>query len=71
MKSTKRFVQLEIIFNTFLFYLLQLLDVSITAFASLVGILKEITNSAIGLKLVCNNSGIKKYKSKLRKKEAH
>ena len=45
--------------------------VSISAFASLVGILIGITSSAIGLKIWLITAGIKKYKSinKKRKKK--
>ena len=43
--------------------------VSISAFASLVGILIETTSSAIGLKICAITAGIKKYKSIIRKKK--
>ena len=42
--------------------------VSISTFASLVGILVAITSSAIGLKICAITAGIKKYKSKNKKK---
>ena len=43
--------------------------VSISAFASLVGIPIGITSSAIGLKICVANVGIKKYKSIIKKKK--
>ena len=43
--------------------------VSISAFASLVGIPIGTTNSAIGLKLCVITAGIKKYKSMIKKKK--
>ena len=43
--------------------------VSISAFASLVGILIGVTSSATGLKVCAINSGIKKYKSMIKKKK--
>ena len=43
--------------------------VSISAFASLVGIPIRITSSAIGLKICVITAGIKKYKSIIKKKE--
>ena len=43
--------------------------VSISAFASLVGIPIEITNSAFGLKICTIIVGIKKYKSTIKKKK--
>ena len=43
--------------------------VSISAFASLVGIPVEITSSAIGLKICAITAGIKKYKSIIKKKK--
>ena len=42
--------------------------ISISAFASLVSIPVGITSSAIGLKICAITAGIKKYKSKSRKK---
>ena len=42
---------------------------SISAFASLVGIPIEITNSAIGLKIFVITAGIEKYKSIIKKKK--
>ena len=42
--------------------------VSISAFASLVGILIGIASSTIGLKICVINAGIKKYKSVIKKK---
>ena len=44
---------------------------SISAFASLVGILIEITSSAVGLKICVITAGIKKYKSLIKKKNKH
>ena len=41
--------------------------VSISAFASLVGILIGITSSAVGLKMCAINAGIKKYQEKRKK----
>ena len=43
--------------------------VSISAFASLVGVPVSITSSAVGLNIFALISGIKKYKSILKKKE--
>ena len=43
--------------------------VSISAFASLVGITVRITGSAIGLKIRAITAGIKKYKSMFKKKK--
>ena len=43
--------------------------VSISAFASLVGISVRITSSAIGLKICVITAGFKKYKSIIRKKK--
>ena len=43
--------------------------VSISAFASLVGITKGITSSAIGLKICAITAAIKKYKSIIKKKK--
>ena len=43
--------------------------VSVSAFASLVGIPIEITSSAIGLKICVITAGIKKYKSIIKKKK--
>ena len=42
---------------------------SISAFASLVGILIGITSSAIGLKIFAITAGIKKYKSIIKEKK--
>ena len=42
---------------------------SVTAFASLVGIPIGITSSAIDLKICVITAGIKKYKSIIKKKE--
>ena len=43
--------------------------ISISAFASLIGILIGITSSAIGLKICAITAGIKKYKSIIKKKK--
>ena len=43
--------------------------VSISAFASLIGIPIGITSSAIGLKICAITAGIKKYKSIIKKKK--
>ena len=43
--------------------------VSISVFASLVGIPTGITSSAIGLKICAITAGIKKYKSIIKKKK--
>ena len=43
--------------------------VSISVFASLVGIRIGITSSAVGLKICVITAGIKKYKSKIKKKK--
>ena len=43
--------------------------ISISAFASLHGIPKGITSSAIGLKVCAIAAGIKKYKSTIKKKK--
>ena len=43
--------------------------VSISAFASLVGIAIAITTSATGLKICATAAGIKKYKSIIKKRE--
>ena len=43
--------------------------ISISAFASLIGISIGITSSAIGLKLLAITAGIKKYKSIIKKKK--
>ena len=42
---------------------------SISVFASLVGIPKGITNSAVGLKICAITTGIKSYKSIIKKKK--
>ena len=42
--------------------------VSISAFASLVGVLVGITSSAVGLKICGITAGIKKYKTIIKKK---
>ena len=55
--------------KTFLFYLQQLLPVSVSAFASLVRVLVGITSSAIGIKICAITAGIKKYKSIIKKKK--
>ena len=55
--------------NIFLFYHLQLLDVSISACASLIEIPKGITSSANGLEICAITAGIKKYKSIIKKKK--
>ena len=66
-KNTKSMIQLQTILNAFLFYLLQLLDVSISAFFFLIGIPILITSSAIVLKICAITAGIKKYKSIIKK----
>ena len=43
--------------------------ISISAFASLLGIPIEITSSAVGLKICAIAAGIKKYKSIIKKKK--
>ena len=43
--------------------------ISISAFASLIGIPIGITSSAIGLKICAITAGIKKYTSKIKKKK--
>ena len=43
--------------------------VSVSDFASLVGIPVGITSSAVGLKICVLTAGIKKYKSKIKKKK--
>ena len=43
--------------------------VSISAFAFLVGIHIEITNSAVGLKVCAVTAGTRKYKSTIKKKK--
>ena len=43
--------------------------ISISAFASLLGIPIKITSSAIGLKICAITAGIKKYKSIIKKKK--
>ena len=43
--------------------------ISISAFASLIGIPIGITSSAIGLKICAITAGIKKYKSLIKKKK--
>ena len=43
--------------------------ISISAFASLIGIPIGITSSAIGLKVCAITAGIKKYKSIIKKKK--
>ena len=45
--------------------------ISISAFASLIGIPIGITSSAIGLKICAITAGIKKYKSIIKKKKKH
>ena len=45
--------------------------ISISTFASLLGISIGITNSAIGLKICRIAAGIKKYKSMIKKKKKH
>ena len=44
--------------------------VSISTFASLVGIPISIVSSTVGLKICATNAGIKKYKSVIKKKKA-
>ena len=62
-KSTKRFVQLQIVLSTFLFFASTITGcVSISTFASLVGIPVGITSSAIGLEICAITSGIKNLK---------
>ena len=69
-KTKKTFVQLLIILSTFLFELLQLLDVfQFLLFFSLIVIPRGITRSAIGLKICTTTAGIKKYKSIIKKKK--
>ena len=43
--------------------------VSISAFASLVGVPESIANAAVGLKICAITAGIKKYKSTIKKKK--
>ena len=45
--------------------------ISISAFASLLGIPIGITNSTIGLKICAKTAGVKKYKSIIKKKKKH
>ena len=69
-KKKKKGLYNLIILNTFLFQLLQLVDVfSFSSFASLVGVPIGITSSAIGLKICATTAGIKKYKSIFKKKK--
>ena len=46
-------------------------SISISAFASLLGISIGITNSTIGLKICAKTAGVKKYKSIIKKKKKH
>ena len=59
--------------NTFLFLIILVSTipgyVSISAFASLIGIPIEIIISLIGLKICAITPGIKKYKSTIKKKK--
>ena len=45
--------------------------ISISAFASLLGIPIGITNSTIGLKICAKTAGVEKYKSIIKKKKKH
>ena len=70
-KSTKRFVQSVNYIEHFLILASTITGcVSISAFASLIGIPIGITSSAIGLKICAITAGIKKYKS-IKKKKKH
>ena len=66
MRSKKKFVQLLIILNTYLFQ--HLWFASISVFTFLIGISVSIESSAIGLKICVITAGIKKYKSIIKKK---
>ena len=69
-KSTKRFVQSVNYIEHFLILASTITGcVSISAFASLIGIPIGITSSAIGLKICAITAGIKKYKSIIKKKK--
>ena len=54
--------------NTFLFYLQQLLVVSISAFVSLVCLPVGITRSAVEIKIFAIIAGFNRYKSIIKKK---
>ena len=54
--------------NTFLFYLQQLLVVSISAFVSLVCLPVGITRSAVEIKFFAIIAGFNRYKSIIKKK---
>ena len=69
-QSTKRFVQFVNYIEHFLILASTITGcVSISAFASLIGIPIGITSSAIGLKICAITAGIKKYKSIIKKKK--
>ena len=55
--------------NTFLFYLQQLLVVSISAFVSLVCLPVGITRSAVEIKIFAIIAGFNRYKSIIKKKK--
>ena len=67
-RNHKNVCRVWIILSNCLFYFLQLLWVSVSAFSSLVGIPIGIASSAMGLKKVLVlTAGIKKYKSIIKK----
>ena len=69
-KSIKRFAQLQIILNTFLFQLLQLDGcISISTFTFLIGIPIGIMSPVIELKTCAITTKMKKYKSIIKKKK--
>ena len=71
-KSAKRFTRFEIIlFSSFLILASAVTRcISVSAFASLVGIPIEIASSAIRLKVCARTAGIKRYKSIIKKKKS-
>ena len=66
-KHKKSFTTLNYIEHVFLLAYTITRCISISAFASLVGIPIGITNSAIGLKICAKPAGFKKYKSIIKK----
>ena len=67
-ENIRRSISIEIMLNTGLFYFTSC--VSISAFASLVGVLVVVTSSTVGIKICAITAGIKKYKSIIKKKRS-
>ena len=68
-KSTKRFVQPNYIGPFLIIASAITACISISVFASLLGIPRGITSSAIGLKICARTAGVKNYKSIIKKKK--